>query len=137
MGAAVWTYKAVDGAGVPSKGQVTGATKDAVTQELRSQGLKVMELSEKKNVLQADLSFGRVKAAELTVMTRQLATMITSGMTLLRAFYVLEDQIENKKLKETIATVREDIEAGLAFSDALAKHPKIFSPAVRRHGPRR
>ncbi len=61
-------------------------------------------------------------------MTRQLATMITSGMTLLRAFYVLEDQIENKKLKETIGAVREDIEAGLAFSDALAKHPKIFSP---------
>jgi type IV pilus assembly protein PilC len=128
MSAAVWTYKAVDGAGVPSKGQVSGATKDAVTQELRSQGLKVMELSEKKNVLQADLSFGRVKAAELTVMTRQLATMITSGMTLLRAFYVLEDQIENKKLKETISNVREDIEAGLAFSDALSKHPKVFSP---------
>ncbi|HEY6886650.1 MAG TPA: type II secretion system F family protein [Solirubrobacter sp.] len=128
MGAAVWTYKAVDGAGVPSKGQVKGATKDAVTEELRSQGLKVMELSEKKSALQADLSFGRVKAAELTVMTRQLATMITSGMTLLRAFYVLEDQLENKKLKETVGAVREDIEAGLAFSDALAKHPKIFSP---------
>jgi type IV pilus assembly protein PilC len=126
--AAVWSYKAVDGAGVPSKGQVKGASKDAVTQELRSQGLKVMEISEKKSALQADLSFGRVKAAELTVMTRQLATMITSGMTLLRAFYVLEDQLENKKLKETVSGVREDIEAGLAFSDALAKHPKIFSP---------
>jgi type IV pilus assembly protein PilC len=128
MGAAVWTYKAVDGAGVPSKGQVSGATRDAVSQELKAQGLKVMELSEKKSVLQADLSFGRVKAAELTVMTRQLATMITSGMTLLRAFYVLEDQLENKKLKETVGAVREDIESGLAFSDALAKHPKIFSP---------
>ena len=61
-------------------------------------------------------------------MTRQLATMITSGMTLLRAFYVLEDQLENKKLKDCIGAVREDIESGLAFSDALAKHPKIFSP---------
>jgi type IV pilus assembly protein PilC len=126
--AAVWTYKAVDGAGVPSKGQVKGNSKDAVTQELRAQGLKIMEISEKKSALQADLSFGRVKAAELTVMTRQMATMITSGMTLLRAFYVLEDQLDNKKLKETVGAVREDIEAGLAFSDALAKHPKIFSP---------
>ena len=61
-------------------------------------------------------------------MTRQLATMISSGMTLLRAFYVLEDQLENKKLKDTVGAVREDIESGLAFSDALAKHPKIFSP---------
>ncbi len=70
----------------------------------------------------------RVKASELTVMTRQLATMISSGMTLLRAFYVLEDQIENKLLKETVSAVREDIESGLAFSEALAKHPKIFNP---------
>ena len=70
----------------------------------------------------------RVKAAELTVMSRQLATMISSGMTLLRAFYVLEEQIENTKLRETIAGVREDIEAGLNFSDALERHPKVFNP---------
>jgi type IV pilus assembly protein PilC len=128
MGAAVWNYKAVDGAGVPSKGQIKGPSKDAVAEQLLGQGLKVMELAEKKSVLQSDLSFGRVKATELTVMTRQLATMISSGMTLLRAFYVLEDQLENRKLKDTVGAVREDIESGLAFSDALAKHPKIFSP---------
>ena len=57
-------------------------------------------------------------------MTRQLATMISSGMTLLRAFYVLEDQIENKLLKETVGAVREDIESGLAFSDALGEAPE-------------
>jgi type IV pilus assembly protein PilC len=54
--------------------------------------------------------------------------MISSGMTLLRAFYVLEDQIENKLLKETVGAVREDIESGLAFSVALEKHSKVFSP---------
>ena len=70
----------------------------------------------------------RVKASELTVMSRQLATMISSGMTLLRAFYVLEEQIENQLLRETVAAVREDIEAGLSFSDALERHPKVFSP---------
>jgi type IV pilus assembly protein PilC len=129
MGAAVWTYKAVDGAGVPSKGELKGLSQDAVKEQLAKQGLKVMELSEKKSALKADITlFNKVKAAELTVMTRQLATMITSGMTLLRAFYVLEDQLENKKLKETVGAVREDIESGLAFSEALAKHPKIFSP---------
>jgi type IV pilus assembly protein PilC len=128
MGAAVWTYKAVDGTGIPSKGELKG-TQDAVKEQLASQGLKVMELREKKGALNADITlFQRVKAAELTVMTRQLATMITSGMTLLRAFYVLEDQLENKKLREVVGAVREDIESGLAFSEALAKHPKIFSP---------
>ncbi|HEX6021477.1 MAG TPA: type II secretion system F family protein [Solirubrobacter sp.] len=129
MSAAVWTYKAVDGMGVPSKGELKGPSKDAVTEQLQAKGLKVMELKEKKGALQSDITlFKRVKASELTVMTRQLATMITSGMTLLRAFYVLEDQIQNKMLKETVGAVREDIEAGLAFSDALAKHPKVFNP---------
>src|SRR4051794_14940256 len=129
MGAATWTYKAVDGMGVPSKGQIAGASKDAVTEQLKERGLKVMELAEKQSGLNMEITLiKRVKATELTVMTRQLATMITSGMTLLRAFYVLEDQIENKLLKETVGAVREDIESGLAFSEGLAKHPKIFSP---------
>jgi type IV pilus assembly protein PilC len=129
MSSAVFTYKAVDGMGVPSKGQISGASRDAVTEQLREQGLKVMELAEKKGALTMELTLmKRVKAAELTVMTRQLATMISSGMTLLRAFYVLEDQLENKLLKETVGAVREDIESGLAFSDALEKHPKIFNP---------
>jgi type IV pilus assembly protein PilC len=129
VSAAIWTYKAVDGAGVPSKGQVSGPSKEAVTEQLRTQGLKVMDLAEKKTGLQMEITLvKRVKAAELTIMTRQLATMISAGMTLLRAFYVLEDQIENKMLKETVSGVREDIESGLAFSEALTKHPKVFNP---------
>jgi type IV pilus assembly protein PilC len=88
-----------------------------------------MDLAEKKSGLQMEIKLvKRVKATELTVMTRQLATMVSSGMTLLRAFYVLEDQIEDELLKETISQVREDIESGQQFSDALARHPKIFSP---------
>ena len=129
MAAATFTYSAVDAAGFPSKGEVAGATKQAVLEELRSRGLTVMDLKQKKTGLQMEITLiKRVKASELTVMSRQLATMISSGMTLLRAFYVLEQQIENKLLLETVAAVREDIEAGVSFSDALAKHPKVFSP---------
>jgi type IV pilus assembly protein PilC len=61
-------------------------------------------------------------------MTRQLSTMVSSGMTILRALYVLEAQTENELLVETITQVRKDVEAGLALSDALERHPKIFSP---------
>lgn len=129
MPAATFTYKAVDPSGIPATGEVVGTTKDAVIQELKARGLTVMDLKEKKTGLQAEITLvKRVKAAELTVMTRQLATMISSGMTLLRAFYVLEEQIENKLLRETIGAVREDIEAGVSFSEALAKHPKVFTP---------
>ncbi|HEX2294355.1 MAG TPA: type II secretion system F family protein, partial [Actinomycetota bacterium] len=130
MSAATYVFKAVDAAGTPEKGEIKGLSRQAVSDELKARGLTVMELVEKKTGLNMELSIGpkKVKATELTVMTRQLATMISSGMTLLRTFYVLEEQVENKLLKETLAAVREDIESGLSFSVALEKHPKVFSP---------
>ncbi len=54
--------------------------------------------------------------------------MISSGMSILRALYVLEEQTENKFLKETIVEVRKDVEAGLPLSDAMERHPKVFNP---------
>jgi type IV pilus assembly protein PilC len=125
-----FAYKAVDGAGLPQEGIVSGLSESAVMAELKTKGLQVMRLDEKKSGMNIELSLmpKRIKASELTVMTRQLATMVSSGMTLLRAFYVLEDQVENPKLKDTLSLVREDIESGLNFSDALDKHPKVFGP---------
>ena len=79
----------------------------------------------------------RSRPQELTVMTRQLATMISSGMTLLRAFYVLEEQVENKKLKETLGAVREDIESGLSLLRGARQAPEGLQPALRRDGARR
>src|SRR5687768_10948783 len=127
---ATFAFKAVDLSGIPQSGTIDGADKKTVTSELKAKGLKVMALEEKKSGLQMELRLRpkRVKASELTVMSRQLATMISSGMTLLRAFYVLEEQLENKLLRDTVCAVREDIESGISFSEALDKHPKIFSP---------
>jgi len=69
-----------------------------------------------------------VKLPELAIFARQLSTMINSGMSILRALYVLEEQTENKFLKETIVAVRKDVEAGLSLSDSLQRHPKVFNP---------
>ncbi|HEX8105786.1 MAG TPA: type II secretion system F family protein [Solirubrobacteraceae bacterium] len=129
MGAAVYSFKAVDVSGLPQKGELKGDSLEAVTAELKSRGLVVTDVAEKKGGLSMELSLPqRIKAADLTVMTRQLSTMVSSGMTLLRAFHVLEEQIENKKLRGVVEKVREDIEAGLLLSDALAQHPKVFGP---------
>jgi type IV pilus assembly protein PilC len=129
MAAATYSFKAVDLTGFPQKGEIVGESKAAVTDELRQRGLTVMDVAEKKTGLAMELSLpSRIKPAELTIMTRQLSTMVSSGMTLLRAFHVLEEQIENKKLKEVVEQVRQDIEAGLLLSDALARHPKCFGP---------
>jgi type IV pilus assembly protein PilC len=128
--ASTFAYTALDPSGIPQKGELSGASKQSITEELKSRGLRVMSLDEKKSGMKMDVKLmpKRVKPTELTVMSRQLATMISSGMTLLRAFYVLEDQVENEKLRETVSQVRQDIESGLSFSEALAKHPKVFGP---------
>jgi type IV pilus assembly protein PilC len=129
MASGLFTYQATDITGLPYKGEISGDSKQAVADELKSRGLVVQKLDEKATGLQMEISLGskRIKATDLTVMTRQLSVMVSSGMTLLRAFYVLEEQIEHPKLKEVMGKVREDIEAGLTLSDALEAHPKVFN----------
>ena len=123
-----FVFKAMDVAGVKSKGQVDADSKQAVSDQLRQRGLIVLDIAE-KGARDINLELlERIKLTDLAIFTRQLATMISSGMTILRALYVLEEQTENKKLKETIVKVRYDVEAGLAFSDALERHPKVFNP---------
>jgi type IV pilus assembly protein PilC len=124
-----YTFKAIDVAGVPARGELEADSKQSVTDQLRERGLIVLDIDEQKTTLtNFDLfeRFRKVKAHELTVMTRQLATMVASGMSILRCFHVLEDQTENEKLKEILAEVRQDIEAGISMSDSLEKHPKVF-----------
>src|SRR4051794_19844358 len=129
MASATYSFKATDVTGVPQKGELVAASKQAVTEQLLAAGLTVTDIEEKKTGLSMELSLPkRVKPNDLTVMTRQLATMVSSGMTLLRAFYVLEEQVEHPKLKEVLGQVREDIEGGQLLSGALERHPKVFNP---------
>src|SRR3954452_15406866 len=125
-----FTFKALDLSGVSTRGEVDAENKQHVAAQLRAKGLIVIDIEEKKG--SADVGdimarFKRVKAQELTVATRQLSTMISSGMSLRRALYVLEEQAENDKLQEALAQVRQDVEAGISFAEALARHPKIFN----------
>ncbi|MEA2389959.1 MAG: type pilus assembly protein PilC [Solirubrobacteraceae bacterium] len=124
-----FTFKAMDLAGMPARGEVDADSKQAVADQLKVRGLIVIDIKDKHSSRELNLDlFSRVKPSELTVMSRQLATMVSSGMTLLRALYVLEAQTEGKKLKETLVEVRKDVEAGLFFSDAIERHPKVFGP---------
>jgi type IV pilus assembly protein PilC len=127
---ATFAYKALDAKGASMSGQVDGTSKAEVAATLRNKGLTVVDLNEvKKGLASIDLFAGmqRVKSKDLTVFSRQFATMINSGLSMLRALSVLEEQTENKKLAEVIASVRADVEAGISLSDALEKHPKVFS----------
>ena len=126
---ATYVFKATDLAGIPARGEVEANTKQDVAEQLKERGLVVVDIANKYRSRELNVElFSRVKAADLAVATRQLSTMVSSGMTILRSLYVLEEQTESKKLKEAFASVRRDVEAGLQLSDSLARHPKVFSP---------
>jgi type IV pilus assembly protein PilC len=125
---ATFTYKARNRRGEILQDQVEGTDTMAVAATLRQQGLLVIDVKE-QGVAQKDLfePFKKVKLGDLVVFTRQFSTMINAGLPIVRALYVLSEQTGNQKLKEVIVAVRKDVEAGLALSEALDKHPKVFS----------
>lgn len=125
---AVFTYKARDRQGQVHQDKIEGENTMAVASNLRQQGLLVIDIKEQgagqKDILEP---FKNAKLADIVIFTRQFATMINAGLPIVRALYILGEQTTNKKLQDTIVKVREDVEAGLALSEALAKHPKVFS----------
>jgi type IV pilus assembly protein PilC len=124
-----YVFKAIDLTGGKARGEVEAESKQAVSDQLKQRGLIVLEIADKHASREIELAFmKRVKANELAVFSRQLSTMISSGMSILRSLYVLEEQTESKFLKETIVAVRKDVEAGLSLSDSMARHPKVFNP---------
>src|SRR3954451_23015573 len=123
-----YVFKAMDIAGLPAKGEVEAESKQAVAEQLRQRGLIVLEIADKHSSKEINLElFTRIKAEELTIMTRQLPTMVSSGMSILRALYVLETQTEKKKLAHTLVDVRKDLEGGLPLSDAMERPPAVFT----------
>jgi type IV pilus assembly protein PilC len=126
---ATYAFKALDVAGLPQRGEIDADDKQVVASQLRSRGLVVLDIEEQTPANAGDIlaRFKKVKSEELTIATRQLSTMVSSGMTLLRAFYVLEEQTENDKLRDAFTAVRKDVEAGLSLSQSLARHPDIFN----------
>src|ERR687895_2060632 len=126
---ATYAFKALDFSGSATKGEMEAGDKQAVAAQLRSKGLIVVDIEEQKAANAGDIlaRFKKVKADDLVIATRQLSTMVNSGMSLLRALYIIEEQTENDKLRDIWIEVRKDVEAGLALSDSLAKHPDLFN----------
>jgi type IV pilus assembly protein PilC len=123
-----YVFKAMDLTGAKASGEVEADSKQVVADQLKQRGLIVLDIADKRASKEIELGFlNRIKPQDLTILTRQLATMVNSGMTILRALYVLEAQTENKKLADTISSVRKDVEAGLPLSDSLERHPKVFN----------
>lgn len=103
------------------------ATSEAeVAEILHKKGLIVLTMQEVKSGL-AKRKSSRVKLEDLVIFSRQLATLIDAGVPVAQSLDILTQQVEDKDFRNVIINIRQDIEGGLSFSDALARHPQIFS----------
>ncbi|MGZ4603139.1 MAG: type II secretion system F family protein, partial [Kineosporiaceae bacterium] len=124
-------YAVRDRRGKLVSGKLEAPSEAAVVQRLRGMGYAPVSLRESGTGMNREISLpfgGGVKLKDLAVMSRQFATMINSGLSLLRALSILADQTESKPLAKALAEVRTAVETGQSLSAGLAKHPKVFPP---------
>ncbi len=129
-----FAFRAVDLAGVPSRGEMEAGSKAQVSEQLRQRGLIVLDVSEQRESVKLENAFKRFKKVDLrnlSVFSRQYATLIASGMPMLRTLHTLEDQTDDEMLKEAIVGIRQDIEAGSSVASAMDRHPKVFDTLYR------
>ena len=131
-----WNYTSRNQSGRVVKGKLNAPSESAVLGKLQSMGLSPLTVQEGKvtSGLNMEISLrGFEKGVDLkslAVCGRQLSTMISSGLPLLRALHILAEQTENKKLKQILGQVASDVEVGGSFSESLAKHPLDFPPIM-------
>jgi type IV pilus assembly protein PilC len=126
-----YNYKVRDKQGRMLEGSLDAESTTLVANKLRQMGYTPINIEKKGGEgLKTELKlFGprKPKLKDISVFSRQFATMINSGLSLLRSLYILEEQTENKAFAQVISEVRMDVEKGASLSQALAKHPKVFN----------
>lgn len=130
--AATYAYKTKDRHGKVHSGEMEGASASSVAKALRDQGFSPLQIEErttsalKKEIRIPGLS-DRVKLNDVAVFSRQFATMINSGLSLLRSLSILIEQTDSKGLAKALEQVKVDVEGGASLSVAMEKHPKAFN----------
>lgn len=125
-----YNYTAKDKNGYTLNGSLDVSSESEAAEALHKKELTIISIEQAKDKASkagVRAKDQKVKLDDLVIFTRQLATMIDSGIPLVHALGILSEQVENPSLKGVVVSVRQDIEAGMSFCDALAKHPKVFS----------
>ncbi|MFZ0158438.1 MAG: type II secretion system F family protein [Kineosporiaceae bacterium] len=128
-----YEYSVRDRKGKLVNGKLEAPTEAALVQKLRGMGYAPVSVREANSGMNREISNpfgGKVGLKDLAVMSRQFATMINSGLSLLRALSILSEQTQNPKLAKALGEVRGAVEAGQSLSTALARHPDVFPPLM-------
>ena len=127
----VFRYAAKQRDGRAVVGTTEATDQKALVDALRKQELIIISIKEekKKESMRFFAKFGgKIKLGELVLFSRQMATMIDSGIPLVQALEILSEQIENRGFRAIVLEVKKDVASGASFHEALAKHPRAFSP---------
>jgi type IV pilus assembly protein PilC len=133
-GASTFAFEAVDLSGVPTTGELEAESKAQVAEQLRQRGLVVLEVSEKSSPVNVEDLLRRFKGVpmrDLSVVSRQFATLVASGMPMLRALGTLEQQTDDPEISDAIDSVRRDVEAGASLAQAMERKPRVFDRLYR------
>ena len=134
MSLATFDYQVRDRAGKVVRGRIDAESPTAVASKLKSMGYAPISITQANAGLNKEIKIpgvgNKVKLKDLAVSARQFATMINSGLSLLRALAILSDQTENKALADVYGSVRLAVEQGSSLSQALGQHPKVFPPIM-------
>ncbi|HEX3614375.1 MAG TPA: type II secretion system F family protein [Sporichthyaceae bacterium] len=127
-----YAYKVKDAKGRLIEGKVEAANETAVAERLREMGYRPLEVRLAAQGLEREIRFRkqRVKLKDLAVFSRQFATMINAGMSMLRTLTILSEQSDSVELKRVLTHVKADLEAGNSLSAAFQKHPRAFPPLM-------
>ena len=122
--AAMFVWEGVDRHGKRVKGEMSGKNDALIKATLRRQGVNPLKVKKKaKSLFSAG---GRITTKDITVFSRQLATMMSSGVPIVQSFEIVGRGHENKAMQELILAIKSDVESGTALNEALAKHPRQF-----------
>ncbi len=125
-----YIYKARDAAGKLVKGAMDAADKDELAERLHRMGYmvtRVVEALPGKKIESVFEKLNKISAEDMIMFTLQLSNLINAGIGILPSLNTLNKQIENKRLKEVVGSISRNVEAGDSFSQALSRHPHIFS----------
>jgi type IV pilus assembly protein PilC len=122
-------YKVRDRTGNLVSGQLVGDSEALVMAKLREMGMTPVQVKRANAGMKMEINLrpGHVKLKQIAIFCRQFATMVNSGLPILRALSILADQTESKELSKILGVVRTDVEQGSSLSNAVAKHPKAFN----------
>jgi type IV pilus assembly protein PilC len=123
---AAFAYSAINALGAESAGQITAPDLGGARELLRQKGLRPVELSEIGAQGSTQKRRKKVKPRSLQVFSRQFATMIDAGLSVVQSLVILEEQTDDKALAVVIREARSDVEGGMLLSQALARHPRVF-----------